>query len=249
LRVVPRVVQVHQKCATKEVVVRRIRSLAVIGLLAALLGAGIATGAIPGVDGKINACYGTDGSLRVIDKEAGKTCPKGWTQLVWNQQGPAGSPGQDGMDGQDGAPGTRGPSDIYTTYADDIDNLPDTFDDYGVFDFGREPVLTLDVPAGSYDIQAKGFANGDAGNVGCVLVAGENIDGSMASLPDNFTAEPLVMQVTHTFAAPGTIELRCTDYGETSSQGGSSPVRLVRHLKWAKLQATKVETIHVQLPQ
>jgi hypothetical protein len=102
------------------------------------------------------------------------------------------------------------------------------------------------VPAGSYDIQAKGFANGDAGNVGCVLVAGENTDGSIASLPDDFTAEPLVMQVTHTFAAPGTIELRCTDYGETSSQGASSPVHLVRHLKWAKLHATEVETIHVQ---
>jgi hypothetical protein len=228
---------------------RLIKSVAVIGLPIALLGAGVATGAFPGVDGKISACYGSDGSLRVIDTEAGKACPKGWKPLAWNQQGPAGSPGQDGTDGQDGVPGPRGPSDIYTTYKDDIDDLPDTSDDYGVFDFGREPVLTLDVPAGSYDIQAKGFANGDAGNVGCVLVAGENIDGSIASLPDNFTAEPLVMQVTHTFAGPGTIELRCTDYGETIFVGGGSPVHLIRHLKWAKLQATQVETIHVQLPQ
>jgi hypothetical protein len=219
-------------------------------VLAAAVAASVATGAITSGNGTIHACYSNgDGSLRVHDVEAGKPCPKNFSPIEWSQQGPAGAPGQDGADGQDGAPGPRGPSDIYTTYRDDIDNLPDTSDDYGVFDFGREPVLTLNVPAGSYDIQAKGFANGAKGNVGCVLVAGENIDGSIASLPDDFTAEPLVMQVTHTFAAPGTIELRCTDYGETSSQGSSSPVPLVRHLKWAKLHATKVETIHVQLPQ
>jgi hypothetical protein len=209
---------------------------AAIGL-AAIGGISVATGAIPSGDGTVHACYGNgDGSLRVRDVEAGKPCPRNFSPIEWSQQGPAGTPGQDGADGQDGAPGPRGPSDIYTTYRQFADSLPDTSDPYDdLFSFGREPVLKLDVPAGSYDIQAKGFANGDAGNVGCVLVAEQNVDGTIATLPNNFTAESLVMQVTHVFDNPGRIELRCTDYGGNGQ----------RHLKWIKLHATKVETIHV----
>lgn len=208
---------------------------AAIGL-AAIGGISVATGAIPSGDGTIHACYGkSGGAVRVIDAFV-TNCKSGETALTWNQRGPQGAPGQNGQDGQDGAPGPRGPSDIYTTYRQFADSLPDTSDPYDdLFSFGREPVLKLDVPAGSYDIQAKGFANGDAGNVGCVLVAGQNVDGTIATLPNNFTAESLVMQVTHVFDNPGRIELRCTDYGGNGQ----------RHLKWIKLHATKVETIHV----
>jgi hypothetical protein len=76
----------------------------------------VATGAVPsGSDGVINACYSSDGSLRVIDEEAGKTCNKRWTPLSWSQRGLQGPPGvqgpagEDGQDGQDGAPGPPGP--------------------------------------------------------------------------------------------------------------------------------------------
>jgi hypothetical protein len=212
-------------------------TVATVGALAAVGGVSVATGAIPGADGKINACYSNgDGTVRIVDE--GKSCSKNFVPISWNQQGPAGVPGRDGadgQDGQDGAPGERGlrgPSNVYGTFKDAVSDLPDSFDNYGIFNFGREPIVTLSLPAGSFHIQAKGFANGEAGNVGCVLVAGQNIDGSLASLPGDRTVEPLVMQVLHHFTEPGQVELRCTDYGET-----------VRGLHWIKVHATQVESI------
>jgi hypothetical protein len=62
-------------------------ALAAIVALAAIGGVSVATSAIPSGDGSIHACYGSNGEVRVIDKEAGKTCKKGWTALSWNRQG------------------------------------------------------------------------------------------------------------------------------------------------------------------
>jgi hypothetical protein len=201
--------------------------------------ASVATGAIPsGSEGVLNACYSSDGSVRVIDKEAGKTCNKGWTPLSWNQQGvkgeagPQGAQGEQGPQGEPGETGPRGPSNVYARFKDEVADLPDDFDNYGTFNFGREAIVTPPLPAGSFHIQAKGFANGEAGNVGCVLVAGPNFDASLATLPRDRTVEPLVMQVLHHFSEPGQAELRCTDYGET-----------VRGLFYVKVHATQVESI------
>ena len=121
---------------------------------------------------------------------------------------------------------------VYARFTDEVTDLPDTFDDYGPFDFGHEAIVTLPLPTGSFQIQAKGFANGKAGNVGCVLVAGPNFDASLATLPADGTVEPLVMQVLHRFSEPGQAELRCTDYGGT-----------VRGLYYVKLHATQVGSI------
>jgi len=203
--------------------------------LAAVGAASVATGATPsGSDGVINACYGSNGEVRVIDTEKTppQTCNKGWKPLSWNHTGPAGQDGRDGQDGAPGEPGPRGPSNVYGTFKDNLEDLPDGSDNHGIFDFGSETIVTLPLPAGSFHIQAKGFANGEAGDVGCVLVAGQDIDGSLATLPGDRTVEPLVMQVLHHFSEPGQAELRCTDYG------GST-----RGLFWIKVHATPVESI------
>ena len=87
-------------------------AVATAGGLAAVGVVSVATGAIPGGDGKINACYANgNGELRVVDE--GKACPKNWSPLNWNQQGvqgPLGTPGQDGQPGPQGEQGPQGPS-------------------------------------------------------------------------------------------------------------------------------------------
>jgi hypothetical protein len=68
--------------------------------------ASVATGTIPSGNGVINACYATgDGQLRVVDREAGETCPKNFTPLEWNQKGIKGDPGTTGPQGPQGPQG------------------------------------------------------------------------------------------------------------------------------------------------
>jgi hypothetical protein len=140
--------------------------------------------------------------------------------------------GPPGARGPAGAAGPHGPSNVYARFKDQVANLPDGVERYGPFDFGSQAIVTLPLPEGSFHIQAKAFANGQAGNVGCALVAGADVDGSIATLHADGAAEPLAMQVLHTYPTPGNAELRCTDYG------GS-----VRGLFWVKVHATQVESI------
>jgi hypothetical protein len=138
-----------------------------------------------------------------------------------------------GPSGPQGETGPRGPSAVYARFKDGVADLRNGFESYGTFNFGSEAIVTLPLPAGSFHIQAKGFANGAAGNVGCVLVAGPNLDGSLATLPTDSAVEPLVMQVLHQFSSPGNAELRCTDYGEGVARG----------LSWIKVHATQIDSI------
>jgi Collagen triple helix repeat (20 copies) len=83
---------------------------AAIGALTAIVLAGsVAWAAIPGDGGVIQGCYDAGGNLKVV---AALPCPKGYTQLPWNQQGPkgdAGATGPPGPPGQPGATGATGP--------------------------------------------------------------------------------------------------------------------------------------------
>jgi hypothetical protein len=88
---------------------KRTIAAAICTALASIGAVSVATGAIPGGTGVIDACYSTDGSVRVIDKEAGKTCNKGWTPLSWNQQGAKGDTGPQGPQGPPGETGPQGP--------------------------------------------------------------------------------------------------------------------------------------------
>jgi hypothetical protein len=93
-------------------------ALSALGVtLAGAVVAGIGWAAIPGADGVINGCYEKrTGILRVIDKEAGKSCLSFETPITWNQkgpagaQGPAGAPGPAGPKGDQGLAGPEGPN-------------------------------------------------------------------------------------------------------------------------------------------
>jgi hypothetical protein len=88
---------------------RTVLLLATVG--AVIIGTGVATGAIPGADGTITACYSArDGGVRVIDGESGATCASNERKLSWNQRGPAGPPGAKGDKGDKGDPGPQGPA-------------------------------------------------------------------------------------------------------------------------------------------
>jgi hypothetical protein len=74
--------------------------VSVLVVLALAIPAGIALASIPDSSGTIHGCYNTkDGTLRVIDSDAGRTCAKGETALNWNQTGPQGPAGAPGMSG------------------------------------------------------------------------------------------------------------------------------------------------------
>jgi hypothetical protein len=83
-------------------------------LIAASLGAAVATAfagtvawaAIPGDGGMIQGCYDAGGNLKVV---AALPCPKGYTQLPWNQQGIQGPEGDNGDPGPPGAAGGTRP--------------------------------------------------------------------------------------------------------------------------------------------
>ena len=62
-----------------------------------LTGGVIAYASIPDASGVIHGCRkNSDGSVRVIDSDAGQTCANGWTALNWSQTGPQGPAGPAG---------------------------------------------------------------------------------------------------------------------------------------------------------
>ena len=71
---------------------RKLISLAALAVVVAAI-SGIGYAAIPGSNGVISACKKSDGSIKLIDKEAGQGCASNQQLVEWNQQGPAGEPG------------------------------------------------------------------------------------------------------------------------------------------------------------
>jgi hypothetical protein len=65
--------------------------LAVAAGMALSAGLGVASGAIPSSDGKINACQAKVGGFRYLRLlDTGESCRPGEKPLSWNQKGPAG---------------------------------------------------------------------------------------------------------------------------------------------------------------
>ena len=83
-----------------------VRRLALVAVLA-LVGAGIAYGAIPDASGVIHGCYSTkNGALRVVGPAA--KCATGELALSWNQKGLKGDTGAAGAQGPIGPQGPKG---------------------------------------------------------------------------------------------------------------------------------------------
>jgi hypothetical protein len=83
-------------------------AIAVIGSAAVLGGGGVALASnVASVPATITGCYKTGSAPTALDRvNNGASCPKGYTKLVWNLQGPA---GPRGATGATGAKGTTGP--------------------------------------------------------------------------------------------------------------------------------------------
>ena len=121
--------------------------------------AAIVRGDIPsGMDGTITACYRANstqqGSLRVIDAEAGQACGNGEASLTWNHMGVTGPMGPQGPSGPQGPAGTTATSDVYfTSFQTDV-----TEGGQGVLlssSSQGSTVLALDLPQGAYKVDAR----------------------------------------------------------------------------------------------
>ena len=164
-----------------------------LGIAAA---AGIAYAAVPNAAGVINACYDRQGDLRVIDAEAGESCDRRESPLSWNQRGPSGAA-----------------SSVHETpYAPFSRPVPQGNEELAV--------ATLELPAGTYQVVAKGVAQlNRTGSVArftnaiCVLRQGsETQDHANVLLDaDDLTVDRSAIALTAvvSLAAAGSVELAC----------------------------------------
>jgi hypothetical protein len=189
------------------------KTFTALGAAAVLaLAAGVAYATIPDGQGVIHACFKTDsGQLRVSDAGA---CNPSETPLSWSQAGPAGPQGPPGPQGLAGPPGPGG--DVFTEFSTGGIGQP-----VPIAPIATPPVLAeLPLAAGSYSISAALEVSNnvfDANYVGCSLSAGTDEDETLAhlaQLTDPGDEARLALQTVHTFAAAGTVRLRCSALAE-----------------------------------
>ncbi len=188
----------------------------------------IAFASIPGANGVIYGCYtNSNGTLRVIDNSTAQ-CKSNETALNFNQTGPpgpqglqgpqgatgatgaAGPQGPAGRDGREGAPGTAGASGTSTAYFARQDGSP-------LLNHFPMAILSKDVPAGSYVINAKVVGvnlSRNAQNIVCSLgpdgdTSTVRIEGLNAYTGAN--RQVIVLQDAKTFSDPATITLTCNN--------------------------------------
>lgn len=192
------------------------RSVFALSTMTVLLTGIIAFASIPGANGVINGCYNRNGdsSLRVIDSTA--QCRFNEIALNFSQTGPRGLQGLQGPQGMPGAPGapgiagTSGVSEAYTVRHPEL-----TGQEF------RLPTILLskDVPAGSYVINAKvetaNTTTLGGRNITCNLSTG---DSSLVRLDEAFNAsrQVVALQDTATFEVPTTITITCESSGNST---------------------------------
>ena len=144
---------------------RSARVLMVVVVVAAVSGVAYAASGIPGANGVIQGCYDSGGNLKVV---ASLPCPKGFTPLQWNQQGPA---GQDGAPGKDGTNGTDGVSgyEIVTNTTTDTSGT------------GAHGVAGISCPTGKKALGGGGLITLVIPNVGDAELLDGGVDGSFPS--------------------------------------------------------------------
>ncbi|MCY7348537.1 MAG: hypothetical protein LH614_20300 [Pyrinomonadaceae bacterium] len=188
------------------------RRVTALSTMIVLLTGIIAFASIPGANGVIHVCYNKNGdsSLRVIDSTA--RCRSNEIAFNFNQTGPQGlqglqglqgAPGADGATGAPGPAGMNGRSEAY--FAPQILQIP-------LILAGTRTLLSKNVPAGSYVINAKvegrNFFDGLQRILRCELSTG---DSSTTTLEVD-GAKIIPLQDTVTFDAPATITLACTGF-------------------------------------
>lgn len=197
--------------------------------LALALGAGsVAYAAIPGSDGVIHGCYdNSTGQVRLTDPARGKpkSCSNSETAISWNQtgpQGPAGPAGPQGATGPQGAPGPKGDQgETGDTGATGPAGPAGTSKGYFKY-VGRadapqgfySTVASLSLPAGHFIVNVTAIGAGDGSDDEvrefCRLIqAGSEIGGAQVN-GENELGNELAITAAPTFAAPGTLDLRCT---------------------------------------
>jgi hypothetical protein len=219
----------------------------VLAMAAVAAFASVAFAAIPSSNGLISACKTTDGAIKLIDKEAGQTCPGSQKLVEWNQQGPAGPAGPAGAAGPQGAQGPqglRGPSDAYFTKSgiNAVKLNPDA---------GNETLLSLGLPGGHYlvfaDVHTSGLGDTRTSTY-CNLYSGVyDADGGKWDVIDSEDVTTNIGSPLFEHSGKGTLIGPATF---TRSEAGSpNYVRIACNtavgepLAWASINAIKVGTL------
>ena len=142
----------------------RKRRVIVLAVVAALLAAGAAYATIPDSNGVIHGCSANkDGSLRVIDLDAGQSCGTKESPLDWNTKGPAGPQGPIGPIGPQGPAGSA-----HGYQTNSITNVPGTM--------ALTKVISLSgLPDGVYLVFAQMNVLGDGGDRVYCSIDGTNV--------------------------------------------------------------------------
>ena len=167
-------------------------------VLAAGAAGGIAYASIPDSAGGIHGCYQkANGSLRVVDTEAGGKCSSTENLLQWNQSGPA---------------GPRGPSDAYLAS-----------DGGKPISLTGTTLVSVTLPAGNYTLIAKTgvYSLTSADIVDCFLQAGTTtldedevrVDGLSTTNDDN---EFIDLIGVVSLASASTVSVVCTSSSSAS---------------------------------
>jgi len=221
-------------------------------VLLALAGAGVAAGGIafatiPDGSGVIHACYSkSGGSLRVIDSSV-TSCGQNETALTWNNagprgpqgvpgpQGPVGPAGPQGPEGATGPAGPQGPAGpegaqgpagpsgegghAYFTFVENIGGLDSP---------GRD-ILHLDVPAGSYAINASIGAQNvvDSDEVmTCSLSTGDENSVALTTVADHAFGDTIPLQDVLVTNSPATITVHCRSFGVNVNRANLTAVKV-----------------------
>jgi hypothetical protein len=196
--------------------------VAMLVVIAAAIGAGVAYAAIPDSNGVYTACkLRATGTVRLIDKTGAvpassllSRCTALEDQITWNQVGqlgPAGPQGLKGDKGDTGDTGQAGPSAAYTNYGDGFHTL--THD-------ATQTMASVTVPAGDYILSAHVTAIiDDRGEFAqCSFLAAATVHGLHAVMTDT-SSEAMIGDVTLT-GTSNLIFLRCNAQGGTLKTNG-----------------------------
>jgi len=195
--------------------------------------------------GVINACVNIlTGSLRVV--APGRACHRYEVPVSWNQQGPrgpAGIPGAQGLPGSPGVPGPAGVSGVTGPAYYTESRTPATVGT----SFGS--ILHLDVPAGSYVVNATVLVNNlgfsrvpvlcvIASPTGSGVIAGVQLENEVPQTEGRASGATLPVGFATTLATAGRLDLVC--------QSNTGPGGATASADQSSMTAITVADIHVQ---